>query len=269
MPRENIRKWLYRTIFGTETHAGRLFDIILLFFIVISVVIVILESVPSISIHHHYWFVILEWTFTILFTIEYILRIYSSPKPRGYIFSFFGIVDLLAVLPTYLSLLVGGFQYLLLIRILRLLRIFRILKLVQFVENAELLGRALKASVHKITVFVAVVFTFIVIVGTVMYVIEGEKYGFTSIPQSIYWTIVTITTVGYGDIIPHTNFGKLLASFVMLTGYAIIAVPTGIVTVELSKAVSGEHRKSRCTNCYHYVDTDDNFCRNCGVDLKE
>ena len=269
MPRGKIRNWLYHTIFGTDTYAGRVFDIILLILIIASVVVVILESVSSISIHYHDWFVILEWIFTITFTVEYLLRIYSSPRTKGYIFSFFGIVDLLAILPTYLSLLVSGFQFLLLIRIIRLMRIFRILKLVQFVENADLLGRALRASIHKITVFVTVVLTFIVIVGTIMYVIEGEEYGFTSIPKSIYWTIVTITTVGYGDIIPHTNFGKLLASFVMLTGYAIIAVPTGIVTVELSKAVSGHHQKARCTNCFHMVDSDDNFCRNCGVDLKE
>ena len=264
-----LRERLYRTIFGTDTPAGKTFDLILLILILLSVIVVLLESVVELRKEYQSLFLTIEWIFTIIFTIEYLLRIYSSPKPKGYIFSFFGLVDLLSILPTYLSLLLGGLQYLLLIRILRLLRIFRILKLVHFVENAELLATALKASFHKIIIFISVVVTFVIIVGAMMYVIEGESNGFTSIPKSIYWTIVTITTVGYGDITPLTNLGKLLASVVMLTGYAIIAVPTGIVTVELQKTVAERSARRRCINCNAMVEKTDNFCHNCGVLLVE
>ncbi|MBA3285774.1 MAG: ion transporter [Nitrosopumilus sp.] len=268
MERTTLQKKLYQVIFGTETPAGRTFDLILLVLILASVIVVILESVIELRALYAQWFLIIEWVFTIVFTVEYVLRIYSSPNPKRYILSFFGIVDFLAILPTYLSLLFGGIQYLLLIRILRLLRIFRILKLVHFVENAELLGKALKNSFHKIIVFISTVLTFVIIVGTLMYVIEGEENGYTSIPKSIYWTIVTVTTVGYGDITPLSNFGKLLASLVMLTGYAIIAVPTGIVTVELSKTVAEANKKIRCINCSNLMAPEDNFCSNCGARAK-
>jgi voltage-gated potassium channel len=265
MERSPLKRKLYQVIFGTETPAGRLFDLILLVLILASVIVVILESVIELRTEFAQWFLIIEWIFTIVFTIEYLLRIYSSPDRKEYVTSFFGIVDLLAIIPTYLSLILVGAQYLLLVRILRLLRIFRILKLIHFVENAELLGRALKASFHKIIVFISVVLTFVVIVGTLMYVIEGEENGYTSIPKSIYWCIVTITTVGYGDITPLTNFGKFLASIVMLTGYAIIAVPTGIVTVELSRTVAEANKKIRCINCSNLLTPDDNYCSNCGA----
>ena len=262
--RRSPRKWLYDTIFGTETRAGKTFDLVLLVLIIASVLVVILESVKFLALRYYPLFRGVEFFFTIVFTIEYLLRIYASPKPKKYIFSFFGIVDLLAILPTYISFIFAGAQYLLVIRALRLLRIFRILKLVSFLNNAALLAHALKASMHKLVIFISAVLALVLIIGSLMYVIEGETNGFNSIPKSIYWTIVTITTVGFGDITPKTPFGQLLASIVMLLGYALIAVPTGIVTVELSKSAGKGEKNKTCPTCKKENPAEHTFCSNCG-----
>lgn len=252
---------LYTIIFNSDTPAGKTFDIILLWMILLSVISVILESMPEIGHHHPQLFYVIDWVFTILFTIEYFLRVYSYRKRKKYVLSFWGIIDLLSILPTYLSLLVLSYHYLLVIRVLRLLRIFRILRLFNFTREGKVLLIALRKSVYKILVFITFMFIFVVIIGTVMYVIEKDNPGFNSIPASIYWGIVTITTVGFGDIVPMTYLGKFLASVIMLSGYAIIAVPTGIVTVELSKETK---RKLNCKYCKHSIEATDNYCRNCG-----
>ncbi|TPE45895.1 ion transporter [Pontibacter mangrovi] len=262
---KTLKQQLYTIIFEAETPAGKLFDVLLLFFITASVTVVSLESVVTLRREHLHLFLGLEWGFTILFTIEYLLRIYSSPKPLKYIFSFFGLVDLLSIIPSYLSLFILGSQYLLVVRVLRLLRIARIFKLTQFINEGQVLSNALKASFAKITVFLGTVILLVVIIGSAMYVIEGTASGFTSIPTSIYWTIVTLTTVGYGDIAPQTALGQILASFVMIMGYGIIAVPTGIVTVEMSKSDKKMVPTRVCPNCHqegHPVGA--HFCYNCG-----
>lgn len=235
MVRKKIQKQLYITIFGTNTKAGRAFDLILLWLIIISVVTVMLESIESVREEYTRVLVITEYVFTGIFTIEYILRILSHPKPRQYVFGSYGIIDLIAILPTYLMFFVPGAQYFISIRILRLLRVFRILKIMSFIENARILSRALASSFQKIMVFMMAVASLVIILGTSMYVIEGSENQFDSVPKSIYWTIVTITTVGYGDIVPQTPLGQFVASILMLMGYAIIAVPTGIVSVELNR----------------------------------
>ena len=267
-PAKNVRKRLHEVIFEADTPAGKLFDVLLLVFIVLSVIAVLLDSVGS--IHEKYGKILLtaEWIFTILFTMEYILRIISASRPSVYIFSFYGIIDLLAILPTYLSLVLVGSQYLLVIRILRLLRVFRVLKLARYVGASRVLAVALRNSRHKIVVFLEVVLTLVVIMGSLMYLIEGEAHGFSSIPRSIYWAIVTLTTVGYGDIAPETVLGQFLASIIMIIGYAIIAVPTGIISMEMAKA---SHTNTQvCQNC-HFGNHDDDakFCKNCGENLKE
>jgi len=263
--RSGWRSRLQEIIFEADTPAGKAFDVGLLICILISVAAVVLESVSSIRQDFGPWLRIIEWTITILFTVEYILRILTVGKPLRYIFSFFGLVDLLAILPTYLSLLVAGTQSLLVIRALRLLRVFRILKLAHFVGEASQLRRALRASINKIIIFLGVVLTLVLIIGAVMYLVEGEENGFTSIPLSIYWAIVTLTTVGYGDIAPGTVLGKFLASLVMIIGYGIIAVPTGIVTVELADAKRKTVSTQACPECAaEGHDTDAVFCKNCG-----
>lgn len=259
---------LYHIVFGTDTRAGKRFDIVLLWLILASVVVVVLESMPELSGPYHNVFYALELFFTGLFTIEYILRIVISPKPWKYIRSELGIIDLLGILPFYLSLLAVGYHYLVVFRLLRMLRVFRILRLFRFVRESEQLFGALRASVYKIAVFISFVLTIVVLLGTLMYVVEGQEHGFTSIPQSIYWTIVTITTVGYGDITPETSVGKWIASLVMLCGYAIIAVPTGIVTVEMTRR-SAEEDKKRCPNCHHTNVKEANFCNFCGHQVGE
>jgi voltage-gated potassium channel len=259
-----LREKLYIIIFGTNTKAGRLFDVVLLWLILLSVTVVILESLPDESLALHITFSRLEWGFTILFTLEYLLRIWTSPKPLKYIFSFWGIIDFVSVLPTFISLLFPGYHYLLVVRILRLLRIFRILKLVRLSTEARILANALKTSSYKIGIFLYSVVTIITILGTLMYVIEGEKSGFNSIPQGIYWAIVTVTTVGYGDIVPLSVLGKFLSAFAMILGYAIIAVPTGIVTVELSKS---QKTTIHCNHCKQDNPVNAIYCFKCGKEM--
>ena len=255
------RERLYTVIFNSDTPAGKKFDIILLWAILLSVTLVVLESMPQIGHRHPQLFYIIDWGFTLLFTFEYILRVYSSKFRTRYVLSFWGIIDLMSILPTYLSLFVLSYHYLLVIRVLRLLRVFRILRLFHFTREGKVLLIAMRKSMYKILVFITFIFIFVVIIGTLMYVIEHDNPGFNSIPASIYWGIVTITTVGFGDIVPMTYLGKFLASVIMLSGYAIIAVPTGIVTVELAK---NRKHTITCRHCKHEVDAMDNYCRNCG-----
>ncbi|MDQ3290078.1 MAG: ion transporter [Bacteroidota bacterium] len=266
----SIKQKIYTIVFEAETKAGRTFDIVLLFLILLSVFIVTIETVPALVSNYRQYFRVIEWVFTILFTLEYFIRIYSSPRPLRYIFSFFGIVDFLAVIPTYLSLLLVGSQYLLVIRILRLLRAARIFKLNRFINEGQVLTRALRASLAKISVFVGVVLMVVVIVGSIMYIVEGVEHGFTSIPKSIYWAIVTLTTVGYGDIAPGTTFGQIVASLLMIMGYGIIAVPTGIVSVELANIDKQTFNTRICPQCHKEGHAREaNFCSNCGYALTD
>lgn len=261
------RERLHEIVFESDTAAGKTFDLALLVCILASVLVVMLESVRSLWLAHGPELRAAEWFFTGLFTIEYIVRLIAVRRPLRYARSFFGLIDLAAILPTYLSLLMPGAQALLVVRALRLLRIFRILKLAQFLGEAQALKAALRASVRKITIFVATVLILVVIIGAIMYLVEGGTNGFTSIPQSIYWAIVTLTTVGYGDIAPATTLGKILASAVMILGYGIIAVPTGIVTVELSRR-PGSVSAQACPHCSaEGHDADARFCKYCGSRL--
>jgi len=263
------RERLHEIIFEADTPLGRAFDVALLWAIVLSVITVMLESVSEVRETHGAALAASEWFFTILFTIEYVLRLVSVRKPLGYAGSFFGVVDLVSILPTYLSLLIPGAQSLLVIRSLRLLRVFRVLKLAHFVGEAKILRAALRSSMPKITVFLWTVLTVVVIVGTLMYMIEGKESGFDNIPLSIYWAIVTMTTVGYGDIAPVSVLGRALAAVLMIMGYGVIAVPTGIVSVELSQAA----RKTRVTTQSCPVcsaeghDEDAAHCKYCGAKL--
>lgn len=266
----NWRVRLHEIIFEADTAAGKAFDVILLILILSSVTAVMLESVVSIEAEHGTLLRILEWTFTILFTIEYLARIICIGKPFKYIFSFLGIVDLLAVIPSYLSLFVSGTRFLIVIRTIRLLRVFRIFKLARYISEGNVLLHALRASRYKITVFLGTVLSLVIIAGTAMYLVEGAENGFTSIPKSIYWAIVTLTTVGYGDIAPNTVFGQMLASLIMIMGYGIIAVPTGIVTVEMANLKKEEKMITTqacpvCSRDGH--DTDALYCKYCGGQL--
>jgi voltage-gated potassium channel len=259
-----IRKELNTIVFGTETRFGRLFDLILLWVILFSILVVMLESVPELNIQYQEIFFWLEWVLTIVFTLEYILRIWISDKTTKYIFSFWGIIDLLSILPTYLSIFLIGYHYLIVVRIFRLLRIFRILKLVRFNNEAQSLINALKSSIYKIGVFLMAVLAIVTFLGALMYVVETNDEGFTSIPQSIYWAIVTVTTVGYGDMVPESVLGKIISSFAMIIGYAIIAVPTGIMTVGIAKA---SNESKPCLNCGHKNADDAKFCNQCRNEL--
>lgn len=266
----NLRERCRRVIFHSSRFEEKLFDVLLIFAIVTSVVIVMLESVQSIRLQHGTLLYGLEWTFTILFTVEYAVRIYVSEKPLRYIFSFFGIVDFLSILPTYLDLIYPGAHYLMLFRAVRVLRIFRVLKMVQYMGEANLLYRAVWASARKIVVFMMAVVTMVLVLGSIMYLIEGPEHGFTSIPKSVYWAIVTLTTVGYGDISPQTPLGQIFASIIMIIGYGVIAVPTGIVTAEITLASRGPRKQRICGGCGekdHKLTA--NFCRNCGQQLEE
>lgn len=262
-----IRQRLYDIIFEADTRAGKTFDIILLVIILISVLLVMLESIESIRRSYASFLKLSEWVITIIFSIEYILRILVVKKPFRYVKSFYGIVDFLAVIPTYLSLLFVGSHSLMVIRAIRLLRVFRIFKLTQFTQAGRLIARALWNSLAKISVFLIFVITLVTIIGTVMYMIEGEANGFSNIPISIYWAIVTLTTVGYGDLSPATPFGQFLASIVMLMGYSIIAVPTGIVTAELISPHKSNNTQV-CNSCMtDNHDDDARFCKKCGHSL--
>jgi voltage-gated potassium channel len=270
MNSKELKYRIHTIIFEAETPAGKAFDIALLFAIVASVVVVVLESVSELDVKFHRLFFILEWVFTILFTIEYALRIYSLKKPKSYIFSFYGLIDLLSILPTFLALVVAGSQMLMTIRILRLLRVFRVLKLTRYVSEGTTLSRALLASRRKIMMFLYVVIMITIIAGTIMYLVEGPESGFTSIPVSIYWTIVTLTTVGFGDITPMTPIGQAIASCIMILGYGIIAVPTGIVTSELTRVKNDVNLTESCRECGtegHKKGA--RFCYNCGSELNK
>lgn len=262
-----LKEKLYEIIFEADTRAGKYFDITLLIVIIFSVVLVMLESVPGIRKTHHETLVFLEWIITGIFTLEYIIRILIVKKPWRYIFSFYGVIDFLAVIPSYLALVVITYQSLMVIRVLRLLRVFRILKLTRYTAAGRTLAKAIWNSREKISVFIFFVIILVIIIGTLMYLVEGEASGFTSIPVSIYWGIVTLTTVGYGDISPVTPLGQFLASMVMIMGYAIIAVPTGIVTAEMMRP-STQTNTQVCSNCLHDKHDDDAFfCKKCGTRL--
>lgn len=275
-PTERITGWrlkLHEVIYGTDTPAGKLFDIILLVVILYSIIIVMLESVPGINAGYLNFLNISEWVVTILFSIEYLLRIICINKPRKYIFSFYGIIDLLSTIPKYLSYFVLGSQYITAFRALRLLRVFRILKLVRFVGESNNLMRALRASRTKILVFVFFVLVISILLGTIMYLIEGPEHGFNSIPHSVYWTIVTLTTVGYGDISPQTGLGQVIATLIMIIGYGIIAVPTGIVSAEYASSKKEDKLLDNgraCPNCGAEVYRSDSvYCRKCAYKLTD
>ena len=262
------REKIHEIIFEADTPAGKAFDVALLILIILSVVAVMLESTATVADRYGPWLRAFEWIVTVLFTIEYLLRLYCVRRPARYARSFFGLVDLLAILPTYVSVIIPGAQSLLVIRALRLLRVFRVLKLAHFVGEASELTAALRGSARKIIVFLGAVLTIVIIVGSMMYLIEGEANGFTSIPTSIYWAIVTMTTVGYGDIAPQTPLGKILASIIMIMGYGIIAVPTGIVSVELAGVVKKRITTQACPDCGaggHALDAV--HCKFCGAKL--
>lgn len=262
-----LKHRIYTIIFGTDTPAGKLFDIVLIYAIIASVIVVIVDSATS---RWQSTFSALEWLFTLFFTIEYVVRVYVSPNRWRYVFSFYGLVDLLSILPSYFGLFFNDISYLLIIRSLRVLRIFRVLKLVRYLSEANLLARSIFLSRRKISVFFTVVLILATIFGCLMFIVEGPENGFTSIPRSIYWTIVTITTVGYGDITPHTILGQIISTLVMLTGYSIIAVPTGIFTAEIAQEMQRQRDSRSCSNCErgsHEQSSD--YCRHCGAELPD
>ena len=261
------KKKLHEIIYEADTPAGKWFDIILLFLILASIAVVMLESVAEIGNSYAYEFNLAEWVITILFTLEYFARIVVIKKPKEYIFSFYGVIDFLSTIPKYLSLFFMGSHALVALRALRLLRVFRILKLARFIGEGNELANALKSSRAKISVFLLAIFMLCIVLGTVMYMIEGDSGGgFTSIPRSVYWAIVTLTTVGYGDIAPVTPFGQFIASIIMILGYAVIAVPTGIVSSEMTKDRRKVHLNTQsCTECSASNHRDDaDFCYECG-----
>ena len=269
MQKSKPRPWrnkLHDIIYESNTKAGKAFDVALLLLIVLSIVVVMLDSIKSFNRQYAHLIGVLEWTFTILFTLEYILRIISIQKPWRYVFSFLGIIDLLAIIPSYLSIFLPRAQSLLVFRALRFIRVFRIFKLTHFLSEMEFLKIAIASSLKKISIFMLVVLSLVIILGSVMYLVESGRNGFNSIPDSIYWAIVTITTVGYGDISPATPLGKFIASLIMLIGYGIIAVPTGIITTEM--ALAARHRKEgheTCPGCgKEGHDSDAVFCKYCG-----
>lgn len=265
------RESLNTIIFGVETPLAKVFDEMLIISILCSVIVVMLGSVSSLQLKYSHIFSVIEWFFTLLFTVEYILRLLCVRRPWLYCRSFFGIVDFLSIIPTYLSFLFPGIKYMLIVRIFRLLRVFRILKLSEYMGESQVLLSALSKSRHKILVFLYAVGTLVVVFGSLMYVVEGAKSGFTSIPQSVYWAIVTMTTVGYGDIAPQTPFGKIIASFMMIMGYGIIAVPTGIYSTELLKAnKSARVNNIACPDCGETGhDFDADYCKYCGHSLQD
>ncbi|WP_313807518.1 ion transporter [Flavobacterium sp.] len=265
-----LRQKIYIIIYGSNTFAGRLFDLILLAVILLSVLLIMLESVERLDAKYHTFIIVSEWIITIFFTIEYILRIICNRKPLSYIFSFYGLVDLISILPMYLSFFIPGSRMLSVIRALRLLRLFGILNLVHFTGQESQLKLAIKASRTKIIVFVYFVLIVSILLGAIMYVVEGKESGFTSIPVSIYWCIVTLTTVGYGDIAPVTTLGQIIASCIMIMGYGIIAVPTGIVTAEFASAKRNQNNDASrtCPSCTSIIYNEEaRFCHHCGEKL--
>lgn len=265
---ELLRQKVYIIIYGSSTIAGRTFDLLLLGVILLSLVLIMMASITRFDNQYHTFFIVSEWIITIFFSIEYILRIISNKKPLSYIFSFYGIVDLLSLLPMYLSFFFPGSEVLGVIRSLRLLRLFAILDLIPFLSQSSHIKESLKASTNKIIVFVYFIIVMSIVLGTIMFIVEGRDNGFTDIPNSIYWCIVTMTTVGYGDIAPVTPAGKFIASFIMIMGYGIIAVPTGIVTAEFAKNRRKDHIKNHCPRCKTYIYNEyANFCYNCGKKL--
>ena len=269
-PLKGLRKKIYIIVFEANTFYGKLFDTILLWTILISIVAVVIESDRNFLSQHKGTLHIIEWVVTGIFTLEYVLRLAISKNPFQYAKSFFGVIDLLTVLPAYLSIFIPGAQSLMVLRVLRLLRVFRIFKLVRFVKAGEFLRQSLYASRYKIAIFLGVMASLVLIMGTFMYMVEGHQYGFSSIPKSMYWAIVTITTVGYGDVVPQTPLGRFTASFMMLIGYAIIAIPTGIVSSQMvtsrSKA-STALSKNQCPRCSHPTLKDANYCHICSEKL--
>jgi voltage-gated potassium channel len=269
--RATLRRWRHEVrdiIYGHDTFGGRAFDGALVVVILASVAVVMLDSVVSVSARHGHALHVAEWVFTLLFTAEYLLRVWSARDRRGYALSFYGAIDLLAVIPTYASIVFPAGRFLVTLRVFRVLRVFRILKLGHYVSEASVLSRAVRASRYKITVFLFVVISVAVVVGALMYLIEGGGEGFTSIPQSMYWAIVTLTTVGYGDVAPHTALGKLLASALMVLGYGIIAVPTGIMTLEIERASRPTPSRHICPACRaEGHDADAHHCKHCGERL--
>lgn len=264
-----LRDRLYQVVFESDTPAGRRFDIVLLWVILGSVAVVVLESVPGIGARHQRPLWVLEWVFTTVFTVEYAVRLAVVRKRMAYATSLFGLVDLLAVLPTWIALFLPGAQSFQVIRGLRLLRAFRILRMVEYVREAQVILVALRASARKITVFLGAILTAVTIIGATMYVVEGPQHGFDSIPRAMYWAVVTLSTVGYGDISPKTALGQLLASLVMMLGYSVLAVPTGIVTVEIAQAARQHARLGQaCPGCGREGhEADARFCRHCGTSL--
>lgn len=272
MTMDTLREKLNVIIFGSDTPAGRLFDLVLIGIILASVIAVMLDSVAVINVRYGTLLFYVEWGFTLLFTLEFVVRIYISPRPWRYVSSFYGIVDLLSIIPTYLALHITGTSYLVIIRLLRVMRIFRALKLVRYSEEAAFLMRSLHSARRKIVVFFLGVLVLSTVFGCLMFVVEGPQNGFTSIPKSIYWSIVTITTVGYGDITPDTALGQLISTLVMLTGYSIIAIPTGIISVEMLAEANRDRDARRpvavcqvCGGGGHAVDA--RFCQFCAAPM--
>jgi voltage-gated potassium channel len=265
MKRSKFRNSIYKTIFHTDTKAGKTFDVFLLIFILINVLLVMLDSVSELHDKYGNKLLLAEYIITSIFSIEYFLRIYSTRNAKHYIFSFYGVIDLLSILPTFLAFVITGAQSLVIIRALRLLRLFRVFKLYRYTNQGSIILKAFKDSWAKISVFLFGVVTIVLVIGTIMYLVEGPENGFINIPTGIYWTIVTVTTVGFGDITPVTALGKIIASFTMILGYAIIAVPTGIVTVEMSKIKQKKQHCPRCNN--EYDSNNDIYCRKCGLKL--
>jgi voltage-gated potassium channel len=261
-------RW-FHIIFGHDDAPGRLFDLVLIVAILSSIIVTMLDTVSDLHLRFAHIFYVLEWVFTVTFTIEYVMRLLVVARPRRYALSFFGVVDLLAVLPTYLSLFFVGSQYLLVIRAVRILRIFRVLKMTRYVGEADMLWATLVRSRRKIFVFISTILTLVLIFGAMMYLVEGPENGFTSIPRAMYWAVVTMTTVGFGDITPHTTLGQILTSLIMLVGYSIIAVPTGIFAAELAAGIRDARQHVACDSCHlKGHQTDARYCRGCGEPLQ-
>lgn len=267
VPKSGWKRKVFQVIYYSNTKAGKLFDILLLALILTSTIVIMLESMPKIDIRFHHLFLTLEWVITALFTIEYILRVLVVRNKKQYIFSFMGIIDLLAILPLYLSLFFPFTKFLSIIRLMRILRVFRILNLLDYMNDGQFIMKALRGSSRKIYIFLLFITILVTIIGSLMFVIEEGNNGYTDIPTSIYWAVVTVTTVGYGDIAPMTPLGKLLSVILMLCGYSIIAVPTGIITAEMRQKGHGNRSCQRCGKANN--DDDARFCKTCGEKMIE